>query len=57
MYGHQAFGDGLEQLVTAAGVAAEAGDDEQIPEVWAHLEHEGEAPPAAAPSPGPRQLD
>ena len=57
MYGQEAFGDGLDQLVTAVAVAAEAGDGEQWPEAWAHLEHEGEAPPAAAPSPGPRQLD
>ena len=51
MYGHQAFGDGLEQLANAVGVAAEPDDDEQIPAVWAHLVNEEEAPPEAAPSP------
>ena len=51
MYGQEAFGDGLEQLVNAVGYAAEAGGGEQWPHAFAHLEHEGEAPPAAAPSP------
>ena len=51
MYGQEAFGGGLGTLVTAVAVAAEAGDGGQWPEAWAHLMNEGEAPPAAAPSP------